>query len=54
MRKQRRGSWGPRRVLDSTTRQIMVGDDALKAAAVTPPCAPLPGILSQLHERDMA
>ena len=55
MRKQRRGSWGPRRVLDASTRQIMVGDEALRAAAaVKPPLATLPGILSRLHEKDSA
>jgi len=59
MRKQRRGGWSPRRVLDATTRQIMVGNDSLEAATTaTPPSSPIsprvPGILSLLYGKESA
>jgi hypothetical protein len=59
MRRPRRGSWGPRRALDESTCQVMVGDRVPSAAVPAQPLhapipAPVPGVLSQLHGKESA
>jgi hypothetical protein len=53
--KKRRRDWGPRRVLDATTRQVMVGNDAIEAAApLTPPSDQRTGSVSHLDGKEGA
>jgi hypothetical protein len=56
--RRRRVDWGPRRVLDAATCQVMVGDDALAAAPADPRGTSIsdrpPALLSRLHARDSA
>lgn len=53
--KKRRRDCGPRRVLDATTRQVMVGNDAIEAAAATkPPGDPHTFIVPQPNGKESA